>query len=117
MALGILIKMLIEDAVYWSAPTSDGEAGKNFAAPIEIRCRWQDENEQITNVAGEDVMSKAKVFPDRVVDVGGFLFRGKLSDISGDTSSPMDIDDAHEIIISKDLPTLTGDQSLFTAIL
>lgn len=117
MAIGILTRMLIQDAVYWSNPSSDGRAGKQFDKQVQIRVRWQEQSEQITTAAGEEVMSIAKVFPDRAVDVGGFLFLGKLTDISGDPTNPQVIDDAHEIVKQSQLPTLVGDQFLFTAFL
>ena len=109
----ILTKMLKQTAVYWPL----GSAGyDNYgqpipATPIEIRCRWEDVNEEYISSSGTREVSRAKVFVDRDVDVGGVLMLGMLTDVD-DVNNPKANEGAWEIKRFDKIPTLKADQFL-----
>ncbi len=117
MAVAILKKMLIDDAVHWPNVRSDGRGGRTSDAPVQLRVRWEDSDELITDAAGKETKAKAKVFVDTdfsgTIVPGDYLFRGKLTDLP--TNDLGDVDDAQEIRQYNELPTLKGDQNLRTA--
>ena len=67
-----------QKAVYWSAPVPDGYSGFTWTAPIELSCRWDDEQKIFIDMAGEEVLSESIVYPDRELDLDGFLWEGTL---------------------------------------
>ncbi len=90
-----------QDATYWGSPVSDGFGGKTFAAPVPIKCRWEDKAEQFTSVVGEIDVSKAIVFVPQTIEVGGYLLLGKST-----TLSPLTVSGAEEIRQIMDIPSL-----------
>ncbi len=77
---------------YWGTPVANGYGGWSWDAPIEIKGRWVDKQELFINAAGEQVLSKAKVFVDRDLDMGGYIYSGTSS-----TVDPTDVVGAHRI--------------------
>lgn len=67
----------------WWATTPDGFGGDTFAAPIAIKCRWEDRNEVIPELAGlpatKEKISKAIVYVDRDMVIGDYLGLGDLT--------------------------------------
>ena len=82
MAMRILTKMLKGYAVFWPKADSDGQDSIQTDRPIEIRVRWEDTQQVIKNIDGNDVMSKTMVNVDRdfnaVDSAGEFEYRGSL---------------------------------------
>ena len=72
----IVQKALKDTAVYWARPTPDGfPNGGSFPDPVEIKCRWID-------LLGErEAEHRGRILVDRVVENGGFLWLGELSDL------------------------------------
>ena len=85
---------LLQTAVYWADPADDGYGGVSYADPIQISCRWEDKQQIIGTITGNQIvgfqnMSRAIVYVDRDLDVDGFLMLGTLDDLtesSGDSS-------------------------------
>lgn len=80
-------------AMYWAPGTNDGAGGVSYAAPVQIRCRWQNKNDLFRSVDGQERVSSAVVYPDRALKVQGFLLLGT----SVTDSDPRRIADAFEI--------------------
>lgn len=102
MGIGaILTRTCRQTAVYWQAPTPDGYGGFEFdsAYPQEIDCRWEQRVELIKTSAGEEKVSRARVFLTQDVEEGGFLFLGTLDDLDSDVEEdPKKDKDIHEIL-------------------
>lgn len=80
--MSIYTRALRQDAVYWP-PAGDGEDGKpTFGEAVPIKCRWVESMGQTIKVANRDIDSKANVNPDRDLEVGGILYKGKMSDLT-----------------------------------
>jgi hypothetical protein len=61
---------------YWGNPRNDGTGGKIFDAPVQIDARWQDRVEESFDDKGAKFISRAKVFLNQDVDIGGYLYKG-----------------------------------------
>lgn len=68
-------------AMYW-APTGKGRDGQTLLSetPVEVKCRWEEANVQFNDQTGKTVVSNARVFVDRDLELGGFLWQGKQAD-------------------------------------
>jgi hypothetical protein len=121
--MGIITKMKKQTAVYWPSETSEsaGDAFDDYgkpvvADPIEIDCRWEDVSEEFSDATGTRQISRAKVYVDRDVDVGGILMLGELTDIT-DEVNIKENDGAFEIRRFDKLPNLKATEYLRTAFL
>ena len=84
---------LNQTATYWGNPTPDGWGGYTFDAPVEIDCRWEDTSKLfISAQTGKEERSRAMVFVDQDVVVGGYLYLG-----SSTGTKPEEVTGAFEI--------------------
>jgi hypothetical protein len=114
--MSIFTRMLKQTAVYW-APAGTGQTGETiYAEPIEIRCRWEDLQEQFIDGAGTTRVSKAKVYVDRDVGHGGYLFEGTFGDLTSH-SDPHANDGAYEIMAYGKIPNMRAKRFLRYAML
>lgn len=81
-------KYLTTDAVYWAPTGFDAYGQVELADPVEIKCRWQDQEVIFPGANGEQMLSVAKVYPDRVLELDGYLMRGTLDGLSSADDSP-----------------------------
>lgn len=95
------------DAVYWApADVPHDDYGKPaYSEPIEIKCRWEEIAEEFLDTQGERQVSKAKIYVDRDVKIGGVLLSGTL-DSDVDEDSPKQNEGAWEIRGFSKLPNL-----------
>lgn len=111
--------------VYWALKSNesgelayDNHGQPAHTDPVEIRCRWQDQVQEIIDPEGTRHMTKAKVYVESDVDVGGMLYHGLLSGLpSGYLSPREDVEDAWEIMRFEKLPELKYGQYLRTVYL
>jgi hypothetical protein len=93
MGIGDTItRNMTESAVYWGTPIEDGYGGQTFDEPIEISCRWEDKEQIIGTITGNQIvgfqeMSRAIVYVDRDLDIDGVLMRGTLADLEDSSDS------------------------------
>lgn len=121
--MGIIKRMRKQKAVYWP-PESSESAGDDFddygqpqvSDPVEIDCRWEEVSEEFIDATGTRQMSRAKVYVDRDVKVGGILMLGILSDIT-DPVNPKKNENAWEIRRFEKFPDLKAKEYLRTAFL
>lgn len=114
MAMKILTKMLRQKAVYWPVPTSDGRGGVQVDAPVEISCRWEDVEQEYSDAAGHERLSRAVVYVDRDLVVGGFLKKCTLAELKDGGDRKL-YDDVYEVMKFGTIPTLKADQFLRSA--
>ncbi len=75
-------RVCVQTAVYWPEPQSDGFGRMQYGNPIEIKCRWDDVTEIVTNKEGEVVNSRAKLMVPDDLNENGYLFLGSLTDLT-----------------------------------
>jgi len=81
---------LTQTAVYWGTPVKDGYGGFTYAAPIEIKCRWEDKAEIFKSLDGVEKVSNAIVYVDRDLSTEGFMMLGDLDDLDSSQEMPDD---------------------------
>lgn len=104
-------------AVLWTRSTEPDKFGKfTYAAPIEIRCRWEDIAKEFRDPKGQTVMSHSVVYVDRVIGVGDMLRLGEIE--TAEPSDPLDLPlTAFEVRQFNQLPNLRNKLTLYTAFL
>ena len=111
----LLRRMLKQTCVYWDVDEMNEEGQRTFKAPVEIKCRWEDTNEQFIDRNGQPQTSSAKVFVDRDVTLLGVLWlppdniqlaEGEAIGQLTDESRPFNNPGAFEIRKFGKIPTL-----------
>lgn len=93
-------RIAVQTAVYWGNPRNDGQGGFIYDDPVEIMCRWIDEQQIITTSPNFDALaliSRATVYTNEDLDAEGCLYLGTLDDLinyqdsSAGTAIPKDV--------------------------
>lgn len=94
---------------YW-APTSQVEFGvTKLAPPVLLACRWQGRAVQFTGNDGVLRVSRAIVYVESPVAVGGII---ALGDWVASTDKPREIAEAQEVAQTGSSPSLKADEVL-----
>jgi len=110
-------KILKNTAVYWAPENEFDEYGAPIPqAPVEIACRWEEELKEVIDLNGTTRISKAQVYVDRDVEIGGILMLGELSDIT-DATNPKENSGAWEILMFQKMPNIKATGYLRLAFL
>ena len=115
--MSIIKTMRKQTAVYWHKAANDGTGSLIYDDPIQITCRIQGGTKLVTDKDGNEVVSTGMIFPDSVLEVGGFVWEGGLADLNIEVTSPQDLDDAKEIITFSSIPNLKATEILYKAML
>jgi hypothetical protein len=124
--MDILEDMLTDLAVYWAPVGPDDTGRKTYAAPVEVKCRWEEAGQEFMDPAGNRRVSTAVVYTDVDTEPLGVLWHStkKVGDTAGSAISELtDEDDpfanagAYEIQRFAKLPTFDGDEFLRTSYL
>ncbi len=81
--MNYLSRILRQRCAYWK-PADDefDKFGRPVAVlPREVRCRWEDTNEQFIDSTGTTRTSSAKVLVAEDLEVGGFLKLGSVHSV------------------------------------
>ena len=114
--MSIIRRMRKQHAVWWQRSATPNRFGRyGFAAPVEIDCRWEDRVESFVDPQGEEKLSNAMVYVDRILSVGDRLKRGSLE--SDQPTDPTSDRLAFEVRRFDQLPNLRATQTLLTAYL
>ncbi len=114
--MGIITRMRKQQAVWWALASIDGHGKEVYVSPVQIKCRWEDSNEEFMDAGGDRQLSNAIVYVDRDTPVGGVLMLGVLADIT-DPINIKENDGAWEIRKFNNLPNLKATEFLKTAML
>lgn len=106
----IQTKKLKQKAAYWAKATQDGYGDYTYSEPIEINCRWSTKTEMVKNSKGEEVVSTAKVYVDRILEIEGFLSLGELT--VSTPASPESDKNAYAIIRIDEVPNVNAFEKL-----
>ena len=98
---------MIQDATYWPPGANDGFGGTSYGAPVGIKCRWQDKAELFRDSEGQELTSSAVVYPDRELEVKGYLFEGTTSE-----ADPLSVEGARQVLQAGKSPALKGSKVL-----
>jgi len=115
--MGIITRMRKQTAVYWAAATNDGRGGFTFTTAVQINCRWQDVQEMFVDFEGREIMSTAKVFPDRVLLNDSYLWLGTLASLTAPYTDPRTVANARQMKKFSQIPNLRNTETLYIAFL
>lgn len=92
--MNLLQGVLNQTATYWPPSTGIDDYGQPILeAGVELMCRWEDTQEEFVAPNGEKEISRARVFLEQDVVVGGLLYLGGL-DVTGASDFPANPRDA-----------------------
>lgn len=121
MAMRILSSSRRQYCVYWHPTGTDDYGNPTYAAPKELRVRWDDRQEVFINNKGEEQISKSKVAFDwrEDVKVDGVMWKGHLMDVPTDNlTKPLLMGfGANRISAVQRSPTIRADEEYAVAIL
>ena len=92
-----------QKATYWANPVQGGFGGITFDAPIVLNVRWEDRTERFTDMAGQEQISRAVVYTDRDLDLGGYLVLDESV-----ATDPTQVEGALYVQRSDEIPDLRG---------
>lgn len=107
-------RKLPDCATYWGSPTTGGYGGAVFSPPTTVKVRWEDKQEKFLTATGDEAVSRAVVFVESDVEIGGYLYFGELLPSEVD---PTQIVGAHIIRQFLKTPDIQGLQHLRRAFL
>jgi hypothetical protein len=85
---------LKHEITYWGPQTSiDGYGVASMAAPVLIKGHWEDSNQEVQSPTGSTFISRAVVYADRDLIIGGYLAQGDQTAYA----DPHAVDSAWEI--------------------
>lgn len=96
-------KFCAQTAIYWGSPVKDGHGGFTYAVPVNIKVRWDEKRELITDARsesqGREIVSKAEILLFVDLDLQGYLKLGSTEDFGSgdDITDPMKVAGAYPI--------------------
>ena len=79
--LSFIKKVCVQPAVYWQYNGSDGQGGSAFLNAVEIKVRWDEGTEVLSDSRGQEFTSHAQVLtPGNLVEQS-YLWLGSLEDL------------------------------------
>ena len=103
-------------AVYWEKTGTDRYNQATYVAPKELEVRWEDRIQEFVTPDGEQALATSVVYVGENLVLGGFLWEGRLDDITNPTV-PSANPGAREIRRFDKLPKLNNREVLRTAYL
>lgn len=103
---------LNQSAVYWAVTGKDGFNTYTYSAPVQIACRWEDRTDIVKNSKGEEVVSSALVFVDRVVSQEDYLLLGDLE--VSTPANPFNAKQAYPVIRMDSIPNVKANEVLIS---
>jgi hypothetical protein len=107
-----MIRGLNQKITYWAPNTSNQFGGLSYGAPIILDGRWEDSMENVITPAGQEIVSRAKIYTDTPVRDTGYIYPGIPADLG---VNPEAIDGAYEIRTVASIPDLRNLKRLWTA--
>ncbi len=101
-----LTQGLVQSITHW-AQTSvrDSYGNVEWATPVLVKGRWEQQNQLITDAEGKEVVSKAMVFLVSDVTEGDYLM---LREFTSGEIDPTQIEEADKILVFSKTPDLRG---------
>lgn len=103
--MSLLTRNLKQTITLWTFDGLDNTGDPSFASPTQISGRWEDRTEKFTNVRGEEVRSRSRVYLSQDVNLGDYLFLG--TDVTAD---PVGVVGAFEVQDFRKTPSINADQ-------
>ncbi len=94
-------------AVYWTPSDLTTSGSQDYNIGTEINCLWKEDIKTIRDTEGREVVSKAVIYVTIDLEEHGFLFHGKLADLTtAQKADPKEVASAYEIMLFKKVPSI-----------
>ena len=113
--MSLITRMCRQDAVLWTQSKADAFGRLGYAAPVQIRVRWEDSQKEFIGANGTKQISQAVVYVLQDVKPGDMIKLGTLT--TSTNANPQKELGAKEIKAFDKLPTLRATQNLRTCYL
>ena len=94
-----------DDLIYWAYSGADRYGQPTYAAPVQMKCRWDDCRKQIFTDDGSPVFTKIELITASALTLKGVVKKGKLT-ASINQADPHANADVHEIMETAITPML-----------
>ena len=91
--------------IRWAYVSSDQYGQPTYAAPVQIKCRWDDCIKQVFDQDGSPVFSKIELITQVRLQPKDLIKKGKLIPGINQTHPKMN-DNVHEVVASEETPML-----------
>jgi hypothetical protein len=88
VTVSIISRMLKQTAVYWPLGTVGEFGSTSFGTPVQVVCRWEETAEEFLDKEGVRQISRAVVYVNRDVALGGLLKQGALTSVETAWTDP-----------------------------
>lgn len=85
--ISFIDKVCVQTAVYWAPGTLTGYGDTRSWTCMEVKVRWDDETELITNHYGKEVVSNAQIMINANLDPEGMIYLGTKASLSAQQQS------------------------------
>jgi hypothetical protein len=118
-----LIDMIEEvtqnDLVYWERDRPDGSGGWIYKQPVELKCRWEDVQQEVIGPDGRTRISNSHlIIRGRMLKAGGIVMRGLLVDWRAMPTYPRiptTTQGGYEVFKTSHVPDFDGSNLLYEA--
>ena len=110
---GIINRMRQQIVCFWPIVGEDQFSQPLYGPIVEIRARWDDNSVQFDSPGGQQLTSRAIVYPGIPVEVGSIFIKQKLMDVL-DREVPSNNPNVFEVKASAETPNIRNTQVLYT---
>jgi hypothetical protein len=104
--------LLTDTITRWTTPTNDGYGGLSFGTPAQILGRWQDENNNFQDPAGEEFVSSAIIYTTVQLNHNDWVYEGTSAD-----ANPQDQEGAYRVRLIYTTSTPNDSITVYKCIL
>jgi hypothetical protein len=112
--MSIITKVLRQRCVYWPPLGSDQFGEQRLGRPVELKCRWDDNNEEFISVDGTRLVGKGRVMVSSDVEPLGYLWLGTLASLPSHVATECPA--AQQIMQFQKVPNFRATEFVRTAI-
>ena len=110
--MNFIKRNLKQDATVWVASGTDAYGNPSYAAPVNIKVRWESRIEKTLDSTGNEMLSQAYVYMPSKYTPGDYLFKGISAELT-----PAAVANSYEIRNGQEIPNLRNTFSEFRVIL
>jgi hypothetical protein len=103
----IISKVQRDYLIYWAYSGANRYGEPTYAAPVQMKCRWDDCRKQVFMEDGSPVFTKIELITATALAVKGLVKKGRLT-ASIDQAVPKNNADVHEIVQAEITPMFTN---------
>ena len=113
-----MAKFLKQTCVYWRKTGSGGSGQPIYAPPVEVACRWEDQNAQVLTPDNRIITSKAYLMTEYLLSVGSLVWLGTLAGWRASPAypnRPTVLQGGYELYKTAHTPGIKGEPLLYEA--